>query len=291
MSKGHFISRLALAVAGLGLIGAAATHAATSSAATSSGVPAELRICASNVEAPFSAQDSTGFEDRIAVALSDAMGRKPVFVRSDKPGIYLVRDQLEKNNCDVVMGVDAGDARLLTSKPYYRTGYVLVTKADRNVTATDWDDPQVKEMTRFAVRFYSPAETMLKRLGRFEDNAAYMYSLVNFVSRRNTYTQVPGDRLITEVAKGDADVAIAFAPEVARYVKSSSTPLRMTVITNDLTRTDGGPTIPMHYDQTVGVRKDDPALLADIDAALPKAQQQIEKILADEGIPRLKPNT
>jgi len=286
MSMGHFISRLAIAVAGFGLIGAAATQAATTG-----GAPAELRICASNVEAPFSAKDSTGFEDRIAVALADAMGRKPVFVRSDKPGIYLVRDQLEKNTCDVVMGVDAGDERLLTSKPYYRTGYVLVTKADRNVTATDWDDPQVKEMTRFAVRFYSPAETMLKRLGRFEDNAAYMYSLVNFVSRRNQYTQVPGDRLITEVATGEADVAIAFAPEVARYVKSSSTPLRMTVISNDLKRTDGGPTIPLHYDQTVGVRKDDPQLLADIDAGLDKAQPQIEKILADEGIPRLKPNT
>jgi mxaJ protein len=284
MSKGHAISRLALAAAGLAFVGAA-------SAATGEASRTELRICASNVEAPFSAKDSTGFEDRIAVALAEAMGRKPVFVRNDKPGIYLVRDQLDKKTCDVVMGVDAGDERLLTSKPYYRTGYVLVTKADRNITATAWNDPQIQEQTRFAVRFYSPAETMLKRIGRFEDNAAYMYSLVNFVSRRNQWTQVPGDRLVSEVAGGEADVAIAFAPEVARYVKSSSTPLRMTVISNDLERTDGGPTIPLHYDQAVGVRKDDTALLVDIDAGLQKARPQIEKILSEEGVPLLKPNS
>lgn len=250
----------------------------------------ELRVCASNVEAPFSEKDSTGFEDRIAKVLAETMGRKLVFVRNDKPGIYLVRDQLDKKNCDVVMGVDVGDERVLTSKPYYRTGYVLVTKFDRNITASDWQDQQIKDQTRFAVRFYSPAETMLKRIGRFEDNAAYMYSLVNFVSRRNQWTQVPGDRLVTEVASGEADVAIAFAPEVARYVKQSPAALRMTVISTDIEQPNGKP-IPMHYDQAIGVRKDDAALLAEIDAALEKARPQIEAILVEEGIPLLKPNS
>ncbi|MCJ8144047.1 methanol oxidation system protein MoxJ [Ancylobacter sp. A5.8] len=284
----NVISRLALVAAGLAL-GAATGTAAPATAAGAPGAK-ELRICASNVEAPFSTPDSSGFEDRVAKALAEAMGRKAVFVRSDQPGIYLVRDQLEKNNCDVVMGVDVGDERLLTSSPYYRTGYVLVTRADRNITTSDWQDPQIKDQTRFAVRFYSPAETMLKRIGRFEDNAAYMYSLVNFKSRRNQWIQVPGDRLVTEVSNGDADVAIAFAPEVARYVTKASTPLRMTVISTDVDRPNDKP-IPMHYDQAIGVRKNDAALLAEINAGLQKARGQIEQILTDEGIPLLDPNT
>ncbi|MFK8252997.1 methanol oxidation system protein MoxJ [Ancylobacter terrae] len=286
MSTASSVSRIALAAAGLAAAGLA--FAGLAGAAT--GTATELRICASNVEAPFSAKDSSGFEDRIAIALAQAMDRKPVFVRNDKPGVYLVRDQLETNNCDVVMGVDAGDPRLATSKPYYRTGYVLLTKADRNITADKWDDPQVKDQSRFAVRFYSPAETLLKRIGRFEDNAAYMYSLVNFVSRRNQWTQVPGDRIVSEVAGGEADVGIAFAPEIARYVKSSSTPLRMTVIANGIDKPDGSE-IPLHYDQAVGVRKDDAALLADINAGIDKARPQIERILGEEGIPLLKPNS
>lgn len=294
MSKLHAVSRLALLAAGLAFPGLVLLS--TASAATvekdkaASRNPDELRICASTVEAPFSAADSSGFEDRVAVVLAQAMGRKPVFVRNDKPGIYLVRDQLDQNNCDVVMGVDVGDERVLTSKPYYRTGYVLVTKADRNITASAWDDQQIKDQTRFAVRFYSPAETMLKRIGRFEDNAAYMYSLVNFKSRRNQWVQVPGDRIVTEVAAGEADVGIAFAPEVARYVKTSSTPLRMTVISKDIDQPNGEP-IRMHYDQAIGVRKNDPGLLAEINTALEKARPQIEEILKQEGIPLLDPNT
>lgn len=293
------LSRLSTLTAGAALIGlATAAGAATvapqtdAKAGTPPATPAakELRICASNVEAPFSEKDNSGFEDRIALALAQAMGRKPVFVRTEQAGIYLVRDQLDKNNCDVVMGVDVGDERVLTTKPYYRTGYVLVTKADRNITATAWDDQQIKDQSRFAVRFYSPAETMLKRIGRFEDNAAYMYSLVNFKSRRNQWTQVPGDRIVTEVASGEADVGIAFAPEVARYVKQSPTALRMTVISNDLDRPNDTP-IPMHYDQAIGVRKADTALRDELNAALDTARPQIEAILNEEGIPLLKPNS
>ncbi len=289
MSKLHAVSRLALLAAGLAFLGSASAATVEKDKAAGRN-PDELRICASTVEAPFSAADSSGFEDRVAVVLAQAMGRKPVFVRNDKPGIYLVRDQLDQNNCDVVMGVDVGDERVLASKPYYRTGYVMLTKADRNITASAWDDQQIKDQTRFAVRFYSPAETMLKRIGRFEDNAAYMYSLVNFKSRRNQWVQVPGDRIVTEVASGEADVGIAFAPEVARYVKASSTPLRMTVISKDIDQPNGEP-IPMHYDQAVGVRKNDPGLLAEINTALEKARPQIEEILKQEGIPLLDPNT
>ncbi len=290
----QLLSRLSIiaVVAGLASAAGAATITlqADSKAAPATSPAKELRICASNAEAPFSEKDNTGFEDRIALALAQAMGRKPVFVRTDKAGIYLVRDQLDANTCDVVMGVDAGDERVLTSKPYYRTGYVLVTKADRGITATAWDGPQIKDQSRFAVRFYSPAETMLKRIGRFEDNAAYMYSLVNFKSRRNAWVQVPGDRIVTEVASGEADVGIAFAPEVARYVRQSPTALRMTVISNDLDRPNDTP-IPMHYDQAIGVRKADTALRDEIDAALETARPQIEAILNEEGIPLLKPNS
>lgn len=252
--------------------------------------PTILRVCASEAEAPFSQKDAKGFENRIAGVLAQAMGRKAVFVWTAKPGIYQVRDQLDAKLCDVVMGVDTGDARVLSSKPYYRTSYVLVTKADRNITATDWKDPQVAQLGRFAIRFYSPGETVLKRLGKYEDNAAYLYGLVNFRSPRNQYVQVPGERIVSEVANGEADIAFAFAPEVARYVKASQVPLRMSLAGSSVTKFDGTE-MPLHYDQSVAVRLGDTALLAEIDAALVKARPQIDEILADEGIPLLKPNS
>lgn len=281
----HVFGRLVLTCALAGCV------AATSARATNDTRPAamsrpDLRVCASEVEAPFSQKDGKGFENVIADALAEEMGRKLIFVWSSKPAIFQVRDQLDAELCDVVMGVDFGDERLLTSRPYYRSSYVLVTRADRGITASDWTDPQIKALNRFVVRFFSPGETIVKRLGKFEDNMSYLYSLINFKSPRNQYVQIPGERLVSEVSKGEADVGIAFAPEIARYVKATSTNLRMTVMTSPVTSADGV-VLPVHFDQSIGVRKSSPELLAEIDGALSKLRPQIDRILEDEGIPRL----
>src|SRR4051812_9152741 len=58
--------------------------------------PSTLRICAAASQPPLSMKDGSGLENRIAAAVAEAMGRKPVFVWSSKPAIYLVRDGLDK---------------------------------------------------------------------------------------------------------------------------------------------------------------------------------------------------
>lgn len=175
-----------------------------------------LRICASTKEAPYSSADKSGFENKIAIKLAEAMGRKPEFVFTNKFAIYVVRDYLETSQCDVVMGVDAGDERLLTTAPIYRSGYVMVTRQDENFTSADWSDIGKTQMSRFAVRFYTPSEVILKYTNKWEDNAAYLYSLIDFKSSRNTYNQVEAPRLVGEVVAGEADMAIALLPRTWR---------------------------------------------------------------------------
>lgn len=249
-----------------------------------------LRVCASTKGAPYTMKDGSGFENRVAVVIAEATGRKPEFVWTDKQSIFLVRDFLDKGACDVVMGVDDGDPRVLTSKPYYRTGYVFVTRADKGLEIDNWSDEDLRKVKTIGYQFHSPAEVMLKQTGLYEDNLIYQYSLVNFTDRRNQFTQVSGERLVSEVANGTADVAVAFAPDVARYIKNSSTPLTMKVIDkNGLSAS--GELIPQQFDQSIAVRKGDTGLRDEIDAALQKARPQIEAILKEEGIPLLQPNT
>ena len=90
--------------------------------------------------------------------------------------------------------------------------------------------------------------------------------------------------MISEVAGGKADVAVAFGPDVARYVKDSSTPLRVTPVPDDTVRSDGQK-MPQSFDQSMGVRRDDTALKAALDAAIVKAKPQIEAILKQDGVP------
>ncbi|WP_430911580.1 methanol oxidation system protein MoxJ [Methylobacterium sp. sgz302541] len=265
--------------------GAASPDAGTAAAAPDASV---LRVCAAN-QPPLSLKDGSGLENRIATAVAEAMGRKAQFVWSDKPAIYLVRDGLDKKLCDVVVGLDTDDPRVLTTKPYYRSGYVFITRADKDLDVKSWADPRLKTVDHMVVGFGTPGEAMLKDIGRYEEDMAYLYSLVNFRAARNTYTQIDPARMVSEVATDKADVAVAFAPEVARYVKESATPLRMTLVPDETVRSDGRK-MPQSFDQSMGVRRDDEALKAALDAGIAKARPRIEAILKQDGVPVAAPS-
>ncbi len=246
-----------------------------------------LRICASSNENPYTSKDGTGFENKVADLVAKSINRKPVFVYTDKPAIYLVRDFLDKNQCDVVMGLDTGDERVLTSNPYYRTGYVFVTRTDRDIHIKDWEDSQLEKLTSIAMSVGSPAELILKAIGKYETNMNYMYSLVNFKSPRNQYVRLDPSRMVSEVIQGKADAAIAYGAEVGRYVKASSVPLTMEFVPEDRIADGAGNKIEFNYSQSMAVRKDDQALMNQINDAIAKEQSQITKLLKDEGIPLL----
>lgn len=246
--------------------------------------PSVLRICASENQAPLSSKDGSGLENRIAAAVAEAMGRKARFVWFAKPAIYLVRDGLDRKLCDVVVGLDTGDPRVLSTRPYYRSGYVFLTRTDRDLDVKSWADPRLKSVDHMVVGFGTPGEAMLKDIGRYEEDMAYLYSLVNFRSPRNQYTQIDPGRMVGEVATGKADVAVAFAPDIARYVKASATPMRMTPVPDDTVRSDGT-RMPQSFDQSMGVRRDDADLRKALDAGIAKARPQIEAILRQDGVP------
>ncbi|MER0240017.1 methanol oxidation system protein MoxJ [Fulvimarina sp. MAC8] len=246
-----------------------------------------LKVCASTKEAPYSSADESGFENRIAEILAEEMGRTLEYQWVEQPAIYLVRDGLDEKTCDVIIGVDAGDERLLTTTPYYRSAYAFVSKASDDFDGTRWQDVGGENISRIVHRLYSPAETMLKYSGKYEDNLAYLYSLVDFKSRRNQFIDVPASRLVQEVRAGEADLAIAFAPDVARYVKQSDGELKLTAIENDL-ELQNGQTIELQYSQSVGVRPGDDQLLAEIEDALSSSKDRIDAVLEDEGIPMLE---
>jgi mxaJ protein len=248
-----------------------------------------LRVCAAN-QPPYSIKGGGGFENKIALAVADAMGRQVQFIWSSRPAIYLVQEYLNKKLCDVIIGLDTSDPRVLATKPYYRAGYVFVTRTADHLDIHSWGDPRLLKFDHIAVGFYTPGEEMLKKIGKYDDDFNYEKSLVNFRSARNEYIQVDPARMVGEVASGNAQIAAAFAPEVARLVRESSAPLTMTPVDDDTVNADGQK-VPQTFDQSMGVRKDDAALGAQLNAALVKAAPDIDAILKDEGIPLLKPHS
>lgn len=275
----------AIVAAGVSFLAIAASSPSKSDGAkpASGADPQVLRVCSAAKELPYSADDESGFENKIAKVLAEGMGRRIQFVWSQKPAIYAVRDQLDKNLCDVVIGTDTSDPRVLTSKPYYRAAYVFIQRNDSPLKIDSFDSPDILKAHPIGFVQGTPAETMITKLDLYNDNINYVSSLTNFKDRRNSYTRIPPERMVGEVASGKSELAIGFAPEVARYVKGSGA-LKMTVIPDNNVRGDGE-RVPFHFDQSFAVRKDDKDLMTAINAALPKAQKNIDAVLRNEGIP------
>ena len=102
----------------------------------------------------------------LVIAVVPIKDRKVEFVWSDKPAMYEVRDQLQMRTCDVIMGLDSGDARVATTKPYYRAPYVFIQRRDTNLDITRWDSPDVLKAKNIGFMPGTPAQTMLDVLNR-----------------------------------------------------------------------------------------------------------------------------
>lgn len=275
-----------LAMGGAMLLATCGMATAQDQASQADAADNTLRVCASTKEAPYSTRDGTGFENVIAGILAEEAGMELELVMIDRAAIYLVRDGIDEGICDVLIGVDTGDERLLGSDPYYRSAYAFISREDRGFEGKEWQDVDQEGYNTFAYRYHSPAETILKYTGRYEYNLVYQASLTDFQDRRNQYTQVDAARVVSEVAAGNADLGIIFAPEAGRYVRDAREPLKMTLITNEIERSDGLK-IPLQYSQSVGISKEKPELVERINSALESGRERIAAVLAEEGIPTL----
>jgi mxaJ protein len=245
------------------------------------------KVCAADNEMPYANERGEGFEDRIAEKLAAAMDMKLERVGFSDPR-YVVRDLLDKGKCDVMLGVDAGDPRVATTRAYYRSSYVFVTRADFGQEVTGWDSPAL-QTAHIGVIPGTPAEVMLVQLGRYADSFRYMMSLGGNKAPRNRYVRYDSEKLIRDLAAGEIDVAVAWAPSVARYIKSAATPLKVTQVPAQASKSNGEP-VHFHFDTAIAVRKDDHALLARIEAALARSRDDIEGVLRAEGIQILPPH-
>ena len=245
-----------------------------------------LKVCTAENEMPYSNKAGEGFENKLAHYVADQLGRKLETITWTDPR-YFIRDYVDKGLCDVVMGVDHGDPRLATSLPYYRSGYVFISRAKDNFDLKNWDSEVLNKAQRIAFMPGTPAETMLRAIGRYNDMFNYQQELVDYKSRRNQYVKYETDKLVNEVASGKAEVAVLWGPAAARYVKASSMPLTMTVIPDNNKRADGEK-VGFHYSTSIGVRKSEVALLEQLNKLISDKQNDIAELLEAEGIPLLE---
>jgi mxaJ protein len=242
----------------------------------------ELRVCADPNNLPFSNAQREGFENRIADLLADELGATVQYTWwAQRRGF--IRNTLKAGDCDVVMGMPASAEMARTTAPYYRSTYVFVTRAD-TPEILSFDDARLREL-RVGVQLVgddginTPPSHALSRRGIVQNVRGYMVY--------GDYREPnPSARIVAAVGSGEIDVALVWGPLAGYFATRQATPLRVTPVRPAI----DGPTLPMVFDISVGVRRDDERLRAELDTALDKRAAEVDAILAEYGVPRVDRN-
>jgi mxaJ protein len=127
--------------------------------------PNTLRICSDPNNLPFSNLKSEGFENKIAALIAKELNlnleTKFIFQRM---GFF--REILKAGECELVMAAPTDFEKALTTKPYYRSTYVFLSRKDRALNITSLDDPSLKKVKigiQLAAGPTPPAQALAKR--------------------------------------------------------------------------------------------------------------------------------
>src|SRR5205085_4175263 len=97
-----------------------------------------LKCCADPDDMPFSSRKLEGFENEIAQVVARDLGARVEWTWWPQRRGF-VRETLKAGACDVVLGVPSSVDMLLTTRPYYRSSYVFVTRRDRHLAVRSFD--------------------------------------------------------------------------------------------------------------------------------------------------------
>jgi mxaJ protein len=240
----------------------------------------ELRVCADPNNLPFSNDREEGFENRIASLIADDMGAKVRYTWwAQRRGF--IRNTMNAGECDLVAGIPSTLDLVLATRPYYRSTYVFVYRRDSGLQVRSFDDPVLRRV-RVGVHLIGddyantpPAHALASR-GIIENVKGY--NIYGDYSQPN-----PPARLIEAVSSGDIDVAVAWGPLAGYFAARSPVALEIVPVSPQIDL----PFLPMVYDISLGVRRQDTALRDEVEAILERKQDEIDRILAEYGVPRV----
>jgi quinoprotein dehydrogenase-associated probable ABC transporter substrate-binding protein len=237
-----------------------------------------FRVCADPNNLPFSNQQGEGFENHIAELIARDLNARVEYTWFAQRRSF-IRNTLSAGVCDVVMGVPAGFERTATTRPYYRSTYVFVSHEDRKLSIGSMDDPALKRLN-IGVHLIGddyanpPPVHALSR--RHIVRNVHGYSIYGDYSQPN-----PPARLIEAVSAGQIDIAIVWGPFAGYFGKRQPAPLRIVPVSPETDSTG----LPFAFDIAMGVRRNDKALLDELEHALERRQPEIQRILAEYSVP------
>ena len=265
------VSKRALAIAALAIAAISCRETAA---------PA-LRVCADPNNLPFSNAKGEGFENALASLIADDFGWRVDYTWwPQRRGS--TRLTLNAGVCDVILGVPHDYEMALTTKPYYQSSYVFVTRADRRLEISSFDDPRLRTLT-IGIHVIGddyanvpPGDALVAR-GIMQNIRGY--SVLGDYGRPN-----PPARLLDAVSTGEIDVAVAWGPLAGFFAGRAGSGLA-------ITPAEPVSEAPMRFSIAMAVRRADRDLRDRLNGLLDRRRGDIDALLARFQVPRSDAST
>lgn len=241
---------------------------------------AELRVCADPYNLPFSNDREEGFENKIAHLVARELNTSVInYWWPHRRGF--LRSSILAGFCDVLIEAAVGFDPVATTKPYYRSTYYFVYRADRGLQLHSLDDTILKHL-KIGVNIIGydytntpPAHALSPR------------GIVGLVGFGNFLNPAPDadhpQDIIDAVAKDSIDVAIVWGPKAGYWAKREPVPLTLVALPDS----DPVSGMPFAFDIAMGVRHRDKALKAQLDSVIERKRGEIIGILQEYNVPML----
>ena len=247
-------------------------------AASSAGAATRpLIVCADPNNLPFSNRARQGFENKIIERVAHDLGRPVSYVWWAQRRGY-VRNTLNDSTCEVWPGMASGVDSAATTRPYYRSTYVFVSRTQAALGHLTLDDPRLRNL-QIGVQMIGndsmntpPAHAIASR-GMVDNVHGYM--IYGDASRADS-----SGAIIDAVVQHQIDVALVWGPLAGFTAHRAKIHLRIEAVTPG-----DDPRWPMTFDISMGVKHGNRELLEQLNAALIREQPRIRTILEAYFVP------
>jgi mxaJ protein len=242
-----------------------------------------LRVCADPNNLPFSNREGQGFENKIAELLAKDLGWKLDYTWFPQR-MGFIRQTLRARSagdegfkCDLVMGVPVGYELAATTKPYYRSVWAMVYVKGRGLDSVSvphdlakLDPVKLKSLKLGVFAQTPPVDWLLKN--NLWDQA------VSYTRQSADPEEYPGQIVERDLAAGKIDVAFVWGPIAGYFGRKASMPMQVVPFRPEQE-------IKFDYPIAMGVRRGEKEWKDKIESMLERNKPEIEKILAEYGVP------
>lgn len=231
-----------------------------------------LTACADPNNLPFSNKAGQGFENELAEMIASDLHANLKYIWWAQRRGY-VRNTLNEKKCDSWPGIGSNVETVATTRPYYRSTYIFVTREAVNLKDLTLDDPRLKRL-KIGVQMVGnnasntpPAHALAAR--------SVIANVRGYMLYGNYAEPNPPAEIMRAVERGEVDVALVWGPLAGYFAGQSPVPLRLEPVTPWFADNQW----PMQFDVSVGVQKDNQKLLKEIDRVLVRRRPDIRKLL------------